>query len=142
MTMNTADIRWQQRLHNFRKALAQLDEAMALMQVRELSNLEKQGVIQAFEFSYELAWNTLRDFLVWQGIEDITGSRDTIREAFSKGLIEDGQDWMNMLVDRNRTSHTYNEETAKAILQNIRTHHHALLKQLENVLLARVAKES
>jgi nucleotidyltransferase substrate binding protein (TIGR01987 family) len=141
-TMNTADIRWQQRLQNFCKALTQLDEAMALMQVRELSKLEKQGVIQAFEYSYELAWNTLKDFLIWQGIEDVTGSRDTIREAFSKGLIEEGQKWMNMLADRNRTSHTYNEETAEAILGNIRNHHHALLKNLQGVLLARAAKEA
>jgi nucleotidyltransferase substrate binding protein (TIGR01987 family) len=140
MTLNTEDIRWQQSLHNFRKAFAQLDEAVALMQVRELSRLEKQGVIQAFEYSYELAWNTLKDFLIWQGIDGITGSRDTIREAFSKGLIEEGQGWMNMLADRNRTSQTYNEETAEVILSNIPLQHHALLKTLESVLLARVAQ--
>jgi nucleotidyltransferase substrate binding protein (TIGR01987 family) len=140
MILNTEDIRWQQRFHNFCKAFAQLDEAVILMQARELSKLEKQGVIQAFEYSYELAWNTLKDFLVWQGIEGITGSRDTIREAFSKGLIDEGQGWMNMLADRNRTSHTYNEETAEVILSNIRLQHHALLKALEITLLAR-AKE-
>lgn len=135
--MNRQDIRWQQRLHNFCKALQQLDDAMILMQQRELSRLEKQGVIQAFEFCYELGWNTLKDFLVWQGIEGVIGSRDTIREAFSKGLIADGQAWMNMLLDRNRTSHTYNEETAEAILHNIRHQHHAQLKAMESVLLAR-----
>ena len=139
--MNVKDVRWLQRLSNFSKALAQLDEAMELMQLRQLSRLEKQGVIQAFEYSYELAWNTLRDFLLWQGIEGIIGSRDTIREAFSQGLIEEGQGWMNMLADRNRTSHTYNEETAEAILSNISQQHHALLKALENVLLARAAKQ-
>jgi nucleotidyltransferase substrate binding protein (TIGR01987 family) len=142
MILNTEDIRWQQRLRNFCKAFAQLDEAVALMQVRELSRLEKQGVIQAFEYSYELAWNTLKDFLIWQGIEGITGSRDTIREAFSKGLIEEGQGWMNMLADRNRTSHTYNEETAEAILGNIRLQHHALLKALEKLLLARATQKA
>lgn len=139
--MNTKDVRWLQRLNNFSKALAQLDEAIELMQLRQLSRLEKQGVIQAFEYSYELAWNTLKDFLLWQGIEGIIGSRDTIREAFSKGLIEEGQGWMNMLADRNRTSHTYNEETAEAILANISQQHHALLKALENVLLARAAQQ-
>ncbi len=139
--MNVKDVRWLQRLSNFSKALAQLDEAMELMQLRQLSRLEKQGVIQAFEYSYELAWNTLKDFLLWQGIEGIIGSRDTIREAFSQGLIEEGQGWMNMLADRNRTSHTYNEETAEAILSNISQQHHALLKALENVLLARAAKQ-
>lgn len=136
--MNNPDIRWQQRLANFRKALLQLDEAMQLMQQRDLSKLEKQGVIQGFEYSYELGWNTLKDFLVWQGIEGIVGSRDTIREAYSKGLVSDGQGWMRMLTDRNRTSHTYNEETAEAILSNIRQQHHALLKELERTLSTRI----
>lgn len=140
--MNVKDVRWLQRLSNFSKALAQLDEAMELMQLRQLSRLEKQGVIQAFEYSYELAWNTLKDFLLWQGIEGIIGSRDTIREAFSQGLIEEGQGWMNMLADRNRTSHTYNEETAEAILSNISQQHHILLKALERVLLARAERQS
>ena len=84
----------------------------------------------------------MKDFLIWQGIEGITGSRDTIREAFSKGLIEEGQGWMSMLADRNRTSHAYNEETAEAILGNIRLQHHALLMALEKVLLARVAQKA
>jgi nucleotidyltransferase substrate binding protein (TIGR01987 family) len=136
--MNNIDVRWQQRLHNFSRALLQLDEAMELMQQRELSKLEKQGVIQGFEYCYELGWNTLKDFLVWQGIDGIVGSRDTIREAFSKGLIGDGHAWMQMLTDRNRTSHTYNEETAEAILMSIRSQHHPLLKALQQTLLSRV----
>lgn len=140
--MNSPDIRWQQRLSNYRKALQQLDEAMQLMSQRPLSKLEKQGVIQGFEYSYELGWNTLKDFLVWQGIEGIVGSRDTIREGFSRGLIDDGQGWMQMLTDRNRTSHTYNEETAEAILLNIRQQHHPLLKALESVLSAREEKDA
>lgn len=117
--MNTTDIRWRQRLNNYANALSQLVSAVELMRERELSDLEKQGLIKAFEFTYELGWNTLKDYLVWQGIEGITGSRDTIREAFSNGLITDGDTWMKMLIDRNRTSHTYNEKTAKEILRNI-----------------------
>lgn len=135
--MNNIDVRWQQRLHNYSRALLQLNEAMELMQQRELSKLEKQGVIQGFEYCYELGWNTLKDFLVWQGIDGIVGSRDTIREAFSKGLISDGHAWMQMLTDRNRTSHTYNEETAEAILSNIRLKHHLLLKELEQTMQSR-----
>ena len=88
--MNNIDVRWQQRLHNDSRALLQLNEAMELMQQRELSKLEKQGVIQGFEYCYELGWNTLKDFLILQGIDGIVGSRDTIREAFSQGLIGDG----------------------------------------------------
>lgn len=136
--MNSPDIRWQQRLSNFRKALLQLDEAMELMSRRPLSKLERQGVLHEFECSYELGWNTLKDFLICQGIEGIVGPRDTIREAFGAGLIADGQGWMQMLTDRNRTSHTYNEETAEAILLNIRQQHHPLLKALEHVLSSRV----
>lgn len=89
--MAAVDIRWIQRLQNFSKALAQLDEAVTLMRERTLSNLERQGVIQTFEYSYELGWSTLKDYLVWQGTESIVGSRDTIREAFSLGLVDDGE---------------------------------------------------
>lgn len=135
--MNNLDVRWQQRLYNFGSALRQLDDAVELMQQRDLSKLEKQGVIHGFECCYELGWNTLKDFLVWQGIDGIVGSRDTIREAFSKGLIEDGHAWMHMLTDRNRTSHTYNEETAEAILTNIRMKYHPLLKALERTMRSR-----
>lgn len=112
------------------------------MQAGSLSELERLGVIQVFEYTYELGCSTLKDYLVWQGIPGIVGSRDAIREGFSKGLLADGQGWMDMLVDRNRTSHTYNEETAEAILQNIQQHHHPLLKALEQTLLERAAKES
>ncbi|MNF50400.1 Nucleotidyltransferase substrate binding protein like protein [compost metagenome] len=140
--MGNEDTRWLQRLQNFRKAQAQLDEAMALMQARALSKLEKQGVIQTFEYTYELGWNTLKDYLIWQGITGIVGSRDAIREGFSRGVLLDGQGWMDMLIDRNRTSHTYNEEIAESILQNIQQRHHPLLKALVETLLERAAKES
>lgn len=130
--MNNTDIRWQQRFDHFKKAFSQLDEAVQLMRQRPLSRLEKQGAIQAFEFTHELAWNTLKDYLTWQGIEGIVGSRDTTREAFSKNLIEDGDPWMGMLLDRKLSSHTYNEATAQAILENIDTIYHELFIALQN----------
>ena len=102
------DIRWLQRFNHFKKAYSQLEEALELIAKRELSNIEKQGAIQAFEFTYELAWNVLRDYLIWQGAETISGSRDAIREAFKRELISDGHAWLAMLQDRNRTVHTYN----------------------------------
>lgn len=138
--MSNEDVRWLQRLSNFQKALAQLDEAVQLMGLRSLSRLEKQGVIQGFEYTYQLAWNTLKDFLLWQGLEGIVGSRDAIREGFSNGLISDGHGWMSMLTDRNRTSHTYNEEIAEAILDNIQKRHHPLLRELERTLSARAER--
>ena len=92
--MSDEDIRWQQRFDNYQKALVQLEDAVVLTRNRQLSNLEKQGLIQAFEFTYELAWNTLKDYCVYQGIQNIVGSRDTIREAFNRDLIDDGEAWM------------------------------------------------
>ncbi|MCO4785247.1 MAG: nucleotidyltransferase substrate binding protein [Marinomonas atlantica] len=117
----TQDIRWLQRFEYFKKAYAQLQEALQLMAERELSNIEKQGSIQAFEFTYELAWNVLRDYLVWQGAETISGSRDAIREGYKRELISDGHAWLAMLQDRNRTVHTYNEATANQIIENLRS---------------------
>ncbi|XKH01373.1 nucleotidyltransferase substrate binding protein [Marinobacter nauticus] len=129
--MTEQDVRWLQRFSNFRKALNQLDSAVQLSEERELSDLEKQGLIQAFEYTYELSWNTIRDYFRWQGNTGITGSRDAIREAFANGLVEDGDGWMRMLKDRNRTSHTYNEETAQEILKNILQLYHPLFGALQ-----------
>ncbi|NDY95238.1 nucleotidyltransferase substrate binding protein [Wenzhouxiangella limi] len=114
------DIRWIQRLDNYQRALTHLQSAVELMAERELSQLEKQGVIQAFEFCWELAWKLLKDYLQWQGIADLAGARDATREAFRQGLIADGQVWMAMLQDRNRTAHTYNEATMLELLGAIR----------------------
>ncbi|PWB57831.1 MAG: nucleotidyltransferase [Nitrosomonadales bacterium] len=117
--MQQEDIRWKQRFENYKRALDRLAEGVALSQQRPLSQLEKQGLIQGFEFTFELGWNVLRDFLRDRGIERIIGSRDAIREAFSAGLIEDGEAWMEMLKDRNLVSHTYNEDVAETISAHI-----------------------
>jgi len=122
--------RWLQRLDNYKRAYAQLDNAVELMRTRELSDLEKQGVIQAFEFTWELAWNLLKDYLNWQGETEITGARDAIRESFKRGLIDEGQVWMFMLQDRNRTSHTYNESTMREILAGIEAKYQPALAEL------------
>lgn len=81
--------------------------------------MEEQGLIQAFEYTHELAWNVLRDYLREQGDSMIHGSRDATREAFKLGIVEDGESWMDMIRDRNRTSHTYNQEVTKSIVANI-----------------------
>ncbi len=99
--------------------MEQLSEAVALSEQRELSRLEKQGMIQAFEFTHELAWKTIKDFLVSRGTTSIFGSKDSTREAFKLELIEDGEVWMNMIKSRNLTSHTYDEATADEIVKEI-----------------------
>lgn len=118
------DIRWHQRLQNYTNALAQLAEAIQLNEVRPLSKLEKQGLIQGFEFCHELAWNLMKDYLFYQGISQITGSRDAIREAFNKGLIHQGEIWMEMIKSRNQTSHTYNLQLADLIASQIIQHYY------------------
>lgn len=117
--MAKKDIRWEQRMVNYNKALSQLDAAVQLANDRPLSDLEKQGLIQAFEFTHELAWNVMKDYFFYQGNSAITGSRDAIREAFAVGLITDGEHWMETIKSRNKTSHTYNKETADEIIENV-----------------------
>jgi nucleotidyltransferase substrate binding protein (TIGR01987 family) len=113
------DIRWIQRFEHFLVAFDQLKSAIELSKVRELSDLEKQGLIKAFEFSHELSWNVFKDYFEYQGPAKITGSRDATREAFSSELIEDGDSWMAMILSRNQTSHSYNRKTANEIIEDI-----------------------
>lgn len=118
--LGTPDVRWRQRFQSFRKAFAQLLAAARLANERALSELEQQGLIQAFEFTHELAWNTLKDFLESRGATALYGSKDATREAFARGLIANGDEWMAMIQARNRSSHTYNEKTANEIAAAVR----------------------
>jgi len=113
--MTAKDIRWIQRFNNFSKAFAQLKDGVELAKKRKLSKLEEQGLIQSFEYTHEMAWNTMKDFLEERGVQNLYGSKDTTREAFKAELIKNGEIWMDMIKSRNLTSHTYNEETALAI---------------------------
>ena len=121
------DIRWKQRFSNFNKALTQLQK---FIDKGELSELEAQGLVKAFEYTYELAWNTIKDFLEFSGQSDIYGSRDAIRKGFQLGLITDGDGWMDMLKSRNQTSHTYNEDTARQINNAVVTRYYDLFVRL------------
>ncbi len=110
--MNTKDIRWIQRFNHFSKALDQLTK---FIERGELNELEKQGLIQAFEYTYELVWNIIKDFFEAQGETGIHGSRDAFRLAFRRGLIKNGKTWMDMINSRTLTTHTYNEDVAEEI---------------------------
>lgn len=110
------DVRWIQRLGHFSKALNQLTK---FIEKGALNELEKQGLIQSFEYTYELAWNTIKDYFESQGETGIHGSRDAYRLAFRRGLIEDGETWMEMIKSRTLTSHTYNEEIAEKVAADI-----------------------
>jgi nucleotidyltransferase substrate binding protein (TIGR01987 family) len=115
--MENQDIRWKQRFENFEKALKQLTK---FIEKDELNELEEQGLIQCFEYTHELSWNVMKDFLTFEGIQNIIGSRSATREAFNKGLIEEGQVWMDMIDSRNESVHTYNEKTADKIVNKVR----------------------
>jgi len=125
------DIRWIQRFNNYKKAMSQLEAAVILMDERDLSLLEKQGAIQAFEFTHELAWKTMKDFFNERGNSEIYGSKDSARQAFQYGLIEDGDTWLQMVKSRNLTSHTYNEKTSEDIIHLIRMAYFKAFKQFE-----------
>ncbi|MCA1915792.1 nucleotidyltransferase substrate binding protein [Methanospirillum hungatei] len=113
------DIRYKHRLQNYNRVLLMVREGVLSYTSRPLSNMEKQGFIKYFEFTYELAWNLMRDYALYQGHQEIRGSRDAIRLALSMDLISDGETWMDMLESRNITSHTYDENTAEEIMQKI-----------------------
>ena len=129
------DIRWKQRFDNYKRALHQLTQAVLLLKQRPLSDLEQQGIIQGFEFTHELAWNVLKDYLEYEGIQGLVGSRSAVREAFKRGLISDGEAWMDMIEKRNLSSHTYNLDVANQLVTAIRDSYHpafvALLERLE-----------
>ena len=110
------DIRWLRRFQNYQKAFTQLTQAVDLSHLRALSKLEQQGLIHEFEYTHELAWNTLKDFLEARGAAEIFGSRDTTRAAFTAGLIDQGEVWMQMIQSRNQSTHTYNEEMMTQIV--------------------------
>ncbi len=114
--MTTEDIRWLQRFNHFSMALNQLKK---FIDKGELNELEEQGLIQAFEYTYELAWNTIKDYYEDQGETNINGSRDAFRLAFKRGFIINGELWMEMIRSRTMTSHTYNEEVAHEIADKI-----------------------
>lgn len=104
---------------NFLKAFAQLEQAVQIAKSRELSELEKQGLIQAFECNHELAWNVLKNFLQADGAREIYGSKSATREAFKVNLINDGEIWMKMIEDRNQTVHTYNQDLSEKIFNKV-----------------------
>ena len=137
--MADADVRWLQRLDNYERALATLERALTLAASRPLSELERQGLIQAFEFTHELSWLLLKDFLVDQGVSGISGSRDAVREAVVRELLPAGTEntWMAMIRSRNLTSHTYNPALAQEITKLITNQYGKELQGLQQELRRR-----
>jgi len=131
MSQESKDIRWHQRFLNFNKAFKQLERFIA---EKELNEMEEQGLIKAFEYTYELSWKTLQDLLKEKGYNNISGPRPVIEQSFQDGYISDGKGWMRMHKSRNLASHTYDEETAEEIIQGIRQEYFELLQNLQTKL--------
>lgn len=121
------DIRWQQRFQNLEKAYADFSSACGL---KSYTKLERSGLIQTFEFTFELAWKTLQDLLVARGYLGAMGPRPVIEQAFQDGIIQDGEEWMKMLISRNSTVHGYDEKIAEQIANAIHSSYFDLLTRL------------
>ncbi len=123
------DIRWKQRFFNFNKAFESLRK---YTQQTDLNELEKQGVIKAFEYNYELAWKTLQDLFKYEyGYTDIKGPKKVIRQALADKIINNGETWMEMINSRNITTHTYDKETANEIVFEIKNSYIVLFQELK-----------
>ncbi len=125
------DIRWKQRLLNFKKSLSHLAVAV---EIEEPSIVQQAGTIQFFEMSFELAWKTLKDYLEEQGFVDVKSPKATLKKAFEISLIQDGHLWLEALENRNLAAHTYDEETAQEIYNLICHSYFPLLEELKNRL--------
>jgi nucleotidyltransferase substrate binding protein (TIGR01987 family) len=132
--MVDADARWRQRYDNFDRAYRQLATAA---QLESFSLLERAGLIQTFEFTYELAWKTMKDFLEAEGF-DVSSPRDTIEQAFQSGYLVDGKGWLRMLENRNRLAHTYDEALSLEAQRTIVSEYVPLLQHVHGFFTDRV----
>ncbi|HAN10003.1 MAG TPA: nucleotidyltransferase [Clostridiales bacterium] len=120
------DIRWKQRFGNFKKAITQLTE---FVEKPELNKFEKQGLVQCFEYTFELGWKTMKDYLEEQGFE-VKSPRETIQSAFQSSLVMDGHAWIDALEKRNLMAHTYDENLINQAEELIRNNYYVILNEL------------
>lgn len=125
--------RWQYRFQNFQKSLKRLQEAIEIIERNPGDFLRMAGLIQTYEFCFELGWKTLKDYLTQEG-HDVPSPRKTIRTAFESNIIQDGKTWISALEDRNKTAHTYDEGMALDVIQDITHKYFPVLKNLEKFL--------
>jgi len=116
-------IRWKQRFNNFEKAYKKFTTIFNTYKSEPENEIYQLALVQTFEFTYELSWKVMKDFMQYNGVKDISLPREIIKKAFQHEIIQDGQTWVNMLEDRNIMSHTYNEENAKQAMKHISEHY-------------------
>lgn len=135
--------RWVYRFDNYSRAFILLREAIETAEVRQLNQLEKEGTIQRFEYTWELAWKTLKDYLEYKGIMlESTTPRATIKAAFAAGIIGNGEIWMKALDARNDMSHSYNFQTFEKIIIEIQEQYLSILDALYIMLLEKSVDET
>lgn len=126
-----------EKFDDYKRASKRLTEAT---EIRVYDDIVYDGVIQRFEFTFELSWKLMKMYLEYMGISEIRSLRTAIREAFAYGLIEDGEQWIDMMIDRNKTSHLYDEDEAKKIYQKIKNNYSQLLSDLSKTLEQEIKK--
>jgi len=126
MDNSMKDIRWKQRFQNFEKAYLFLEQSTS---IEKLTDIERAGLIQFFEMTFELAWKLIKDFLQEEGL-GASSPKDAFKQAFQAELIKDGHVWIDALEDRNLTVHTYDEKTAIKIEKKIKEKYYPALKEL------------
>lgn len=132
--MENKDVRWEQRFANYKKALARLNDAVSQATNAALSELEREGLIQRFEYTYELAWKTLQDLIRSKGYLSIAGPNSVLSQALEDGIITDAVGWRAIKQARELLAHIYNEDTAGKIADAIVDRFVHLLNQLERRL--------
>ena len=117
------DIRWKQRFDNFEKAYLSLIESQEALESEPDNDFIQDSLIQRYEYTLELAWKTMKDYLENEGFMDVTSPKKAVRKAFQERIIQDGSAWIAALDDRNKTSHAYDEQMAKDVIQSITEQH-------------------
>jgi nucleotidyltransferase substrate binding protein (TIGR01987 family) len=128
------DVRWKQRFVNFKKAFLLLEQTLT---IEHPSDAERAGLIQFFEMSFELAWKVLKDYLEEEGYT-VVSPRDSIKQAFQAGLLDNGHIWIEALKDRNLTVHTYEEKIALSVEEKIRDSYFPALLAMSRKFEAKV----
>ena len=137
MDAQSSDIRWKQRFDNLQRAYRRLRWALEIHQQDPSDELIHMAVIKAYEFTFELSWKTLKDFLAYNGI-DAKLPREVLKQAFATGLVSDGQLWIDMLEERNLMAHTYDDTRARIAVDQIQERYLGGLQQLHNMLTTKL----
>lgn len=116
--ISSQDIRWKQRFQNYEKAFKRLSRAIEVVKSAPDDDLLQSGLVQTYDYTFELAWKTLKDYLTLEGFE-VRSPRETIRQGFQSGYIMNGEDWLQALADRNLTTHIYDDEIIIRVLNDI-----------------------